>query len=677
MGDFQIVRPTGASTRVEEIENELKKPMVFFDSSGGSFHILAKKALLGRQKEADVKLQAEYKTLTGKDLQGRQYIEVDMMKDILNIQLPLIGRLNIGNWCVKSWNAAQQKGNISQQRRLVALQWLAELLFFLIVYIKTRRLLKSLQIEPGRFVSTQALCTSAIVRAIQHTNKSKGRNLHLELHMTDMPRIESEHFLKSLKKIGKNKKLAPLVKLHVPSAYKDNEDSPKRIEEDKLMNRYSGKIKWVRCQQFPIRKTFLDKKAVEKMAMQTEFELKLYDGDAARLEHGFNHASKDRLKIDPTSGNAKIEIKSKDKVAMLVLGSQPTHNSVLDWIDTMVTEARAKEFISSQNDKTQHFFFVYCGYPDRPATEEDTEEINELLPIVTAKLRKLKESGKLPENLNIVPFLFQNDETQCPLMARSQLPMNRSGGGLAMENIHLHQTLKDINQTLGRDRINIIHSEGLRKSSHSTCRFSAAKEALICSLLGDEQPLQDMCECDEEEGVVEKTSSTLFYDWQQIKQAMLQAGLKKGVSAEDLEALIACLDANRSCSKEDRTRALRPHAKTLQKLSKALDQEVKRFKKKHKYVPLCPVEKEKMIKAKMKNLQKQKQYSKLEPDALRMLATERLLIEQGIPLWEAGNAEYVKDAIGAEIANPETARETIRKRFFGAHPSRISLRLAG
>ncbi len=372
---------------------------VFLWARSGGGHETAKNALLNRSIEAYKK---EGKTLDVQD--------VDITGDkILNaVKLPFVGGL--GDMGVNAWNSAQKRGDLKFLSWYAAWQWLGEIIFYPIVYFRTKALLRELKGEPEMFVCTQAFCISAIVHAVQRMNYERGWNLKVQVHLTDLPSKHATHFFPSIHKVGSDETMSQLLTLHSPPPQlKSTQD------EREFWEKMCGKhIRVITSNTYPIRKAFFDTEKLREQVEQPTLQLKLKNDEQLH------------------------SIKKDDKVALLMLGSQPTHQSVLNWLDTFAQAAP-----SGEQKRTEHLF-LFCG---APATENNP---NELLSAVQEKLRTLE----LPPHLKVTPFTFQDADTIALLLARSDCSITRSGGATCMELLHLHHSNID-----RPGKLTLIHSE--------------------------------------------------------------------------------------------------------------------------------------------------------------------------------------------------------------------------
>jgi hypothetical protein len=373
-------------------DNALDYDCIFIWSRGGAGH----KAVMDAKKQ-EWAAKGNYRLL-----------DLDIMGDAFlnSFSVPFMGKF--GDFCVSFWNGAQIAGNITRQTILVKVQWLAEILFYPIIYFKIKKILEGLTKPLECIIVTQPLCNTAIARAMRKINLERKWNMRLDIWMSDLPTEKATHFFSSIKKIARNKKLRPLVTLYSPRP-----DIGVEISDEAWWRKNCGNIRVITDQPYPIRKAFLDQQSL----LGQSVELSLRNDQGKKLN--FN-------------------IRKEDKIATLMLGSQPSKRAVLDYIDIVIKLARAKrKKLESKKIEARYYLFVFCGESDR----------NDSL---RKEIESRVEAGKFPVFLRIIPFSYQSDEELAPLLARSDLTLTRSGGSTAMELMHLNRDKKGIT---------LIHSE--------------------------------------------------------------------------------------------------------------------------------------------------------------------------------------------------------------------------
>ena len=312
----------------------------------------------------------------------------------------------------------------------------------------------------------------------------------------------------------------------------------------------------------------------------------------------------------PEEGPLNTTIKQEDKVAMLMLGSVPTTEAVHEWLKLFARESK-----EAADKQRTHHFFLYCGQPG-----------SELWHSVKAELSKLE----LPANCNIVPFTDQDDTVIAPLMARCDMSITRSGGLTSMELIQL--AYADIPKR--PDKKVLIHSEGL---------FFPKPEP---------KPAKEFVKSIITEVATHMAKKRLLSspEWQNVRTKMqaylITLGYNKQQSIEITEKVLEYYAYN------DQNAPLKP----LEETFKELQAEAAKFSQEN------PTSRA-LITAQMQKMMQKQAYKDLDLSSLRKLAIQRVLIKEGIVLWEGGNAKYLTKAINAEITNPHYAKESMRAFF--------------
>ena len=327
-----------------------------------------------------------------------EFIALDMMgEEFLNsLVLPIIGKM--GDFAVSIWNDAQKAGDVRKQKIVSGLQWLAEIIFAPFVYRKMLKFLLSRKSPLKGIIVTQALCNEAIARAIRVVNRRRGWNMKLDLWMSDLPTEKALHFFYSIRRIGKSESLSDLVTLYSPPPYAN--DSLGKGKEFDWWQKWLGKVRVITDQPYPIRKAFLEQPSLIGKAVHLQLR---GAGEQPLCFH----------------------IEGRDKVATLMLGSQPSIQAVLDYVDVMVKlsidEDRQRKKQKTTCD-TRYYFFVFCG----SGASKD---------YLIEEVKKRTVSPDYPLFLTIIPFSLQTDHE--PLRsARSDVTLTRSGGATSMELMH-------------------------------------------------------------------------------------------------------------------------------------------------------------------------------------------------------------------------------------------------
>ncbi len=579
---------------------------VFFWARSGGGHRTAKE---GVKQQKIKEYAAQGKTLDTK-------ADYDITDKVLNlVQLPFAGGL--GDLGVKSWDEAQKKGDLRFLERWASLQWIGEIIFYPLVYFRVKCLLQDLRVEPEFVVSTQAFCLNAIMRAMQSVNKEKKWNMHMHVYLTDMPSKKATHFFPSIKKVADDESLRPLITVHAaPPLLK-----PGQTEKDaaRFWEKYCGKVKVITNEKFPIREAFLETGVLKKRLEQPTVNVRLklnHPSEASVIQSGLNATAKASCHFDEAT--ASISVKNEDKVGFLMLGSQPTTQSVLNWLHTFV--ASSKKSAPKEGEKhVQHYLFLYCGASHTSSVR------NPLLDAVEEEIRKLS----LPPHFNIIPFTNQEAEEIALLMARNDISITRSGGGTAMELLQLHEA--DIPKR--PNKRTLIHTE-------------AKQDLAALNRIRDHKEFREKIVAE----IAQQTNNKSLMgsaEWKAIRNDMRKFVQGLGYSANKSRLIV---DNILSLYSGKDTPDLEEIFNGLQQNAKLLSERA--------------AKREKKIREEMRRMKEKSKYQDMTLADLKTLAVERVLTREGIAVWEASNAKYLKKKLGATVVNPEYAAGIIDSSFF-------------
>lgn len=601
VGDSDVQGPTG----------------VFFWARSGGGHRTAKEGI----KQQKIK---EY-AARGQALATHADYDITGEKVLSSVALPFFGGL--GDIGVNAWDEAQKKGDLKFLERYASFGWLAEILLYPIVYFRVKWLLQDLHVEPQFIVSTQAFCLNAIMRAMQTVNKEKQWNMHMHVYLTDMPSKKAIHFFPSIKKVTQDRDLRRMLTLHAPAPILKQGQSAQEF-----WRKYCGKVNVITDEQFPIREAFLETEALKERLEQGVVEVKLklnHPSETDILQAGLTETASEAVEVD--NSEITLQIRDQDKLAFLMLGSQPTTQSVLSWLHTFVKTKQGDEADLDTDLENQRYLFLYCGV----AHTDDTR--NPLLDAVHAEIARLKEAGKLPTDLNIVPFTNQSADEIALLMARSDVSITRSGGATSMELLQLHEA--DLPKR--ENKLTLIHSEAL--SVPEDARHSLDHEAFARKIVLDIQ-----------EQLGEGGALLDDPELQGIKEEMEHFCQQLGYSKKKSQRMV------------DNVLRMYLHADTAggrADVARPDLEEVFAAWKQTKLLAKAPNSADVKIEAEMKRLRQNAKYQDLEIIALRQLAIEKVLTREGIVLWEGGNAKYLQKKIGAHVTNPQYAQGLLTTSF--------------
>ncbi len=574
---------------------------VFFWARSGGGHRTAKEGI----KEQKIR---EYHA-KGMRLDTQNDIDITGNKVLSSIRLPFLGGL--GDMAVNAWDNAQKNGNLSYLQRHAALGWIVEIIMYPLVYFRVKWLLQDLKVEPEFVVSTQAFCINAIVSAMHTVNQEKKWNMHMHIHLTDLPSKKAVHFFPSIRKLANNDVLRNMVTLHAAAPITKNGQT-----ESEFWEKYIGKIKVISSEQFPIQKAFIHTAELKKNLEQpvSKVKIKLNHPEEADIIRKGSFETKATF----DEKEAAFDIKKEDKLAFLMLGSMPTTEAVLDWVHTFAEESKR-----CANEQRQHYFFLYCGKPS------SDQEPNVLLPQINDALEKLKNAGKLAPNFTLVPFSYQSDDVIAFLMARSDMSITRSGGITSMQLLELDKA--DLPKREGKQIL--IHSEAQlfqKTTAQDSTEFVNSISTAVATHMANKRLA---------------TSP----EWSEVRQKMHEQCLALGYSKDQSTNIVDnVIDLYLYNDAKGQTPSLVDLFKNLEQNAELLS--TKSAKK--------------SIEEQMQKMQQKESYKALDLSSLRDLAIQSVLIKEGIVLWEGGNAKYLCKKIGAKITSPLSAKNLINNSFF-------------
>jgi hypothetical protein len=577
---------------------------VFFSARLGGGHVTAKNAI----KEELVEKNPRLDTSADIDITGNKVLN--------SVWLPFVGRL--GDYGADAWNNAQKAGDLGYLRRFASLGWLGELLLYPIVYFRVKSLLQEMQNEPRFIISSQAFCLNAIANAVRTVNQQKKWNMHIDVYLTDLPSKKAIHFFPSIRRVSGNARLRDLVCLHSPKPMLKTGQT-----EEQFWRHHVGNVHVITTEHYPIRKAFLQTDALAEKLSKKSFDvsIRLNRPEEMHIIDCGIGVEKAAVPLEAPKSYT-INVKKEDKVGFLMLGSQPTTESVLSWLRTFA-DASAEKAAGSH----QHYLFLYCGAPDTPQAK------NPLLESVYKELEKMRKAGHIPPHMHFVPFTNQDADQIALLMARSDLTITRSGGATSMELLQLHQA-KDLPKR--PNKCTLIHSEALTRTKDIALlkHLESSFERLVKNIdqqRGDEAALSGA-------------------DWEHIATEMRGICQKLGIPREKVKSIVSQILSLYQRGGEH------PH-EFIQRLLRALEDSIATSSREGSA-------RERKISSKIAHLRKKEAYKGVLEPELRKRAIEKLLVDEGIVLWESKNASYLERSMGAHVVNPEYAKPIVLDTFF-------------
>ncbi len=313
----------------------------------------------------------------------------------------------IGKYWGNQWNHAQRKGDVSTLSWIVNWQIFADYLFWPAIFFQSLRTLFREQID--RVIDTQPMGTSALLKAIRIYNWVKAKNIQLEKIVVDLPTEDATHFF------GPVKKLSPLDRSTLKLTTIPPLLSPGETDEAFWQHHCNLTPSAICFEKFYVRQTFLKYQKKECLAEPFSIQIRIKNQEERTLIQ--KSVEKGVLRPLYQDQNITFSIPPKDRLATLLLGSQPANDATLRYVMRFIQEAQRKDPAG-----LPLHLFVFCA--DHQPGEESLFR--------TISLRVSKEMN-YPSQLSIIPISFQEEDVIAPLFSRSNLTCTRSGGQTAME----------------------------------------------------------------------------------------------------------------------------------------------------------------------------------------------------------------------------------------------------
>ena len=405
-------------TDISNLNNS--RNVLVISSSGGAGHKEAAKAIIGEAKKNTGGIQPLSLS--------PNIVDVDMLRDIVPGK---VGMVEVGIKASKAWDDAQKNGDVAAQEKLFEQRWLAEFIFAVPIFFKVIYLLIKNEIDT--VVDTQVLGTKTIIRAVRVVNLynsifNNGRQkIRVTKVMTDMPTIKSAHFFGTIKSLSEADR--DVFQLHTTRPLLRDGESEDEFWE--IHCGFSPEIakEHIKYTEFPLRPAFNKFKDKGLSELPTKLQVKV-NKDGGDEEVAFIRDcigccdlevqaldSPDPKQPDGKKHAIEFDISPNDKVFTIMLGSQAAAESTLKYVRNAINVVK-----QAGNAETKHHVFVFCN---RHEMGKDS---------LFKKVRDLvMETEDFPENLNVIPLAFQDDDEIAPLYFRSNATITRSGGLTAME----------------------------------------------------------------------------------------------------------------------------------------------------------------------------------------------------------------------------------------------------
>lgn len=415
---------------VADITNTSSSWQLIITSGGGGGHhsaatnlaTLAKKHWEAALAAADAQLKAGMALLTdfghaalARTLQGakdqRPPIEVvDIMDSPCTNLLGAFG-VPMGGILKKTWDIAQQAGDIPRLKTYVHTQGLVDNIFYQQCHTYMAKVLKGelgQQVQlphvgpPSRVIDTEPVLIPSIAAAVEEGMKEGSPLTTVHLYMTDLP--------------GEGK-YKPFSFWDPIKAMQYNGDDRSRCLVLHTVAPLAGGAPEI------AQKTGLD---VSQVAIERFLPVNpgFYDGGMPRPGTATEITLKAQLPEEQTflgSPSRTFPIAAKDIVVLVMLGSQPT-------VKAMHTYLEQTALLQQPPAGSMRYIFLACGPHNKPAYRD-------LYIAISARCAALnKEQDEKGLYLRFIPFTGQPAQ---PIEGRAEVTITRSGGMTAGELLAL------------------------------------------------------------------------------------------------------------------------------------------------------------------------------------------------------------------------------------------------
>ena len=361
------------------------KKLLLITSSGGAGHIQAAQARAdkARSDHPDLKI---------------------IQKDIL---IDWMGK-RCGKLFVHIWNLSQKNGSVRMLRFLSKNIPLADTLFWPRIFYKA--LSTMIREDIDLIVDTQPLGTSAMIKALKVARYFTGKELVIEKVITELPTEKVRHFFKPIKGLSHSDRA--FLKLISPAPLLCCDQTPDAF----WMENCGFKERQVCYENFPLRAAFEMYRSKLNVAIR-RMKIEIKAKNCVEQSLISSAMSLGNLEKESHLGKIRITIEPTDRVATIILGSQPAEGATIEYVRRFIELVQ-----KTGNQGLRYLLFVFCDHP--------SERGSGLLYRVHRTLHAAKD---YPRHLNIIPMCFQDDDVIAALYYRSDATFTRSGGLTSME----------------------------------------------------------------------------------------------------------------------------------------------------------------------------------------------------------------------------------------------------
>lgn len=363
------------------VKHLTKKVLILTSSGGGG---LLQTAIA---KEQQILLENQY----------TEIVKRDLLKDWIGFGASL-------------WDYAQKSGRVWILVFLLKGQKVADFVFWPRIFLSMLSLLFKENID--RVIDTQPVGTSALLKAMRLYNRFKKKKVVLEKVMIDLPTKEATHFFRSIKKLSKKDRC--LVQLFTIDPLLEKGET----NQEFWLKNCGLSEEQIYYEKYPVRSSF--KKYQNKKRDTQPFLIKIRYSSNEEKQMMKKTFERGGILNHEREGFFEFVVAPTHKVITILLGSQPTYNSTIEYVKNVIR-------YSEQLDQ-KVVLFVFC---------KDFDKNN--YPLFYSLCEYIASICRYPLSLSVIPFSFQKDDVLAPLFFRSDMTITRSGGGTAMELMSVMQ----------------------------------------------------------------------------------------------------------------------------------------------------------------------------------------------------------------------------------------------
>lgn len=349
-------------------------------SSGGSAHIQAGNILKNQH-------QTEYP-------QGINIETIDIMRSSCTY-IPRFGK-----WGSDAWDKAQREGNVEKQKSLIALQNVSDKFFYAPTYFTVLNKLRSMD-TVEKIELTVPNFLSAVCDAVNQFNREHGTHHRIDLHMVEPPTTEAIYYFRPLKRLNDNQRsIINLFALDPTETDLATFGGSKQQFWSELSGLNADQV----ASKPPVDPDFT-KNDMPKPGQQVTLTLNAQNDDEEQFLPKV-------AKRKEGSKTFEFDIQANDHVGLVMLGSVPTKQAILDYVQEAMclAEMNAKAELDGTN-----YLFVACGKAEIGLYSEVLELI-----------KNYPQSSQL----KIVPFVGQPVKR---IFMRADFSITRTGGMTTQE----------------------------------------------------------------------------------------------------------------------------------------------------------------------------------------------------------------------------------------------------